>query len=167
MATTRYTFTPESAGFPTSAFAALTQIGTGTYARLVLAFDGATDEDAFWTFVAPQGLSGALSAVISYCMASAVTGTVRFEAKIEATTPGDTDDLDAAAHFGTTNSNGGTVPATTAGKMGQIEVTLTNADSIAAGDYCRLNIHRDADGTTGTDDVTTDLYVLAVELREA
>lgn len=162
MATTRLTLTPESAHFPLSNFPAFTSINQ----RPALAFDAATDETAYWTFVAPQGLSGALSLVVSYIMASATTGSVRFQGSVEAVTPGDATDLDAATSFDTANSAGGTVPGT-AGYLQQISITLTNADSIAAGDCVRVALNRDADGTSGTDDATGDCYVLAVEIREA
>lgn len=162
MATTRVSLTPESASFPLTNFAPLSTINE----RFCLMFDASTDETAYWTFVAPQGLSGALSLVVSYIMASATTGSVRFEGKVEAVTAGDATDLDAGTSFDATNSAGGTVPGT-AGYLQQITITLTNADSIAAGDYVRVSLNRDADGTTGTDDATGDCYVLAVELREA
>lgn len=162
MATTRFALTPEAAHFPSSNFAPLTVVN----GRPALAFDAATDETAYWTFVAPQGLSGALSLVVSYIMASATTGAVRFEGKVEAVTAADATDLDAGTSFDSTNSAGGTVPGT-AGYLQQITITLTNADSIAAGDLVRVSLNRDADGTTGTDDATGDCYVLAVEVREA
>jgi hypothetical protein len=47
-----------------------------------------------------------------------------------------------------------------------VSVTLTNADSIAAGDLVRISISRDADDGTN-DTATGDLYLLAAELREA
>lgn len=42
---------------------------------------------------------------------------------------------------------------------------MTNADSIAAGDYYRLSLNRDADNASDT--ATGDCYVLAVEVRDA
>lgn len=162
MATTRAVLTPESAHFPASNFAGFTTVN----GRPALAFDAATDETAYWTLAAPQGISGALSLVVSIIMASATTGSVRFQAAVEAVTAADATDLDAGTSFDTANSAGGTVPGT-AGYLQQVTITLTNADSIAAGDYVRIALNRDADGTSGTDDATGDCYVLAVELREA
>lgn len=159
---TRYAFTPESAHFPSSNFPQLIPVNN----RPALAFDAATDETCYWTGVAPQGLTGTMHAVISYIMASATTGSVRFQAQVEAITAADSTDLDSSTSFDTANSNGGTVPGT-AGFMQQIDVTLTNADSLAAADYFRLSINRDADGTSGTDDATGDLYLLSVEFRDA
>lgn len=134
--------------------------------RRFLAFDAATDESCDWTFIAPTGLTGTLTAVVTYRMASATSGSVRMEAIIEAISDGDTVDTDSASSFDSTNSNGATVPGT-AGYIDQLSITLTNADSIAAGDLCRLRFNRDANGTTGTDDATGDMQLLAIELRDA
>ena len=41
------------------------------------------------------------------------------------------------------------------------------ADSLAAADYFRLSLNRDADGSAITDSATGDAYILAIELRDA
>lgn len=159
---TRFVGTPLNAEFPATAFPQLIPINN----RPVLAYDAAADENAHWASIAPQGLTGAITVVITYIMASATSGAVRFQAALEAITDNDSTDLDAADSFDTDNSNGETVPAT-AGFPSQLSITMTNADSLAAADYYRLRVRRDADGTSGTDDATGDCYVLAVELRDA
>lgn len=159
---TRFVFVPEAVEFPSSNFPQILPVNN----RVVLAFDAATDETCYLKAVAPQGITGTLHAFVHYIMASATTGNVRFQAALEAITPGDATDLDAGTSFDTANSNGGAVPGT-AGFEQVIDITLTNADTIAAGDYFRLSLNRDADGTSGTDDATGDCYVLAVELRDA
>lgn len=162
MATTRAVLTPFSAEFPSSNFPGLTTVN----ARPALAFDASTQETAYWTLVAPQGLSGALSCVITYMMASATSGTVEFEVAVEAVTDGDSTDLDATTSFDTVNASGSVTVPGTAGYIDQASVTLTNADSIAAGDLIRISISRDADDGTN-DTATGDLYLLTAELREA
>lgn len=156
---TRLIALPESAHFPASNYAVLTIINR----RPVLAFDAATDETAYWTFVAPQGLTGTITAILYYMMASATTGNVYWQGALEAVTPGDALDLDAGSSFDTANSGNGAVPAT-AGYMQAITITLTNADSIAAGDLVRLSINRDADNAS--DNAGGDAYLLAVEVRD-
>lgn len=158
----RNSFLPGAAEPPASNHAPYNKINE----RPVLMFDATTDESAYWTFIAPQGITGTITVVITYMMASATSGACRWEALLECITDGDTTDLDATSSFDSTNSNGATVPGT-AGQIDQIAITMTNADSIAAGDYCRLLVRRDANGTTGTDDATGDAYLLAVELRDA
>lgn len=159
---TRYTFSPVKATFPSANSPALTAINL----RPVLAFDASTDETAYFdNNVAPEGLTGTITVTIHYVMASATSGSVRWQAALEAVTPGDATDLDATTSFDTSNSNGATVPGT-AGYLGTVAITMTNTDSIAAGDYFRLSINRDADGTSGTDDATGDAYLLVVELKD-
>jgi len=160
---TRFVFTPYAAEFPATNFPQLTLSNR----RPVLAYDAATDETAYWTFVAPQGLTGALTLVLTVAMASATSGTVGFQAQIEAITDADATDTDATTSFDAVNNSASTTVPATAGNIKQISITLTNADSIAAADYCRLSLNRDADGSAITDSATGDAYLLAAELRDA
>lgn len=160
---TRYVFGPLSAEFPASNFPQLTQINQ----RPVLAFDAATDETAYWTGIAPAGLTGTITLVVSYCMASATSSAVGIQAQIEAITDADATDLDATTSFDSVNNSASTTVPGTAGYIDQISITMTNADSLTAADYFRLSINRDADGSAITDSATGDLYLLAAELRDA
>lgn len=158
---TRFVGTPEAAHFPASNFPVLTLLNR----RPVLGFDASTSETAYWTFVAAQGWTGTITAVISYCMASATSGGVAFDVALEAVSSGDALDLDAATSFATVNAgNDGTVPGT-AGYMEQISITLTNDDSAAAGDLVRVSVARDV--ADGADTATGDCYLLAIEIRDA
>jgi hypothetical protein len=160
---TRAIFTPLAAEFPSSNFPQLLLVNQ----RPVLAYDASTDETAYWTGIAAQGLTGTLTAIITYIMQSATTGTVGFQVSLEAVSDGDATDLDAGTSFDSVNNSASTTVPGTAGYIDQISVTLTNADSIAAADYFRLSVNRDADGSAITDSATGDAYVLAVELRDA
>lgn len=126
--------------------------------RMVLVFTNSGTRQAIWTAVAAQGLTGTLTALINY-ITSVTTGSFTWAIEVEAIAEGDTVDLDAATSFDTANSAADTVPAT-AGYLAQHSITLTNADSIAAGDLVRVRLAR-TDTTTGT------AYVLAVEIRDA
>lgn len=161
---TRASLMPYSAEPYSTAFAALGLSDT-TRQRPVLLFDASTDENIQWTFIAPQGLTGTLTAVLTYIMASATTGNVIMAVSVEAVTDGDTLDLDAADSFDTANTSAATAVPGTAGHIDQLSITLTNADSIAAGDYVRVRVTRDADNASDT--ATGDLLLLAVELRDA
>lgn len=159
---TRYVFTPYSAEFPATAFPQLMSVN----ARPVLAFDASTAETCYWTAIAPVGLTGAITVVVHYMMASAVAGTIDFTGAIEAITPGDAVDLDAGTSIDTANAiTAPTVPGT-AGYESSFSITMTNADGIAAGDYFRLILVRDATDATN-DTATGDCYILAVEIRDA
>lgn len=160
---TRAVFTPNSAEFPSSNFPQLLLSNR----RPALAYDAATDETAYWTGIAPQGLTGTITLVVTYAMASATSGTVGLQAQLEAITDGDSTDTDATTSFDSVNNSASTTVPGTAGYIDQISITMTNADSLAAADYFRLSINRDADGSAITDSATGDLYLLAVELRDA
>lgn len=157
----RAVFGPMAAEFPSSNYPQLTLSNR----RPVLAFDAGTQETCWWTSSAPQGLTGTITAVITYAMANATTNLVEFEVSLEAISDGDAVDTDAADSFDTVNSSGGITVPGTAGHIDQVSVTLTNADSIAAGDYYRLKVSRDADDGTN-DTAAGDCYVLTVELRD-
>lgn len=153
-------FTPLSAEFPLSNAAGLGIDGQG---RPYLAFDTGTDEFAYWTFVAPQQISGALTLVITYRAASATSGTACFQSALEAISDGDAVDTDATSSFGADNTNSAVTVPGTAGYIDQFVIALTNDDGIAAGDYCRLRVNRDV----SADNASGDLQVLVVELRDA
>ncbi len=158
---TRFVGSPLSAEFPASNFPQLLLSNR----RPVLAFDASTSETAYWTLVAPQGLTGTITAVIYYAMASATTGGVAFDVALEAITSGDATDTDTATSFDTVNAgNDGTVPGT-AGYMEQLTITLANADSVAAADLVRVSVARDV--ADAADTATGDCYLLAVEIRDA
>lgn len=127
---------------------------------LQLVFDASTDEMCYWQTRMPPDYASAPVMKVQYKMASATSGAVRFEGRVAAVTPGDATDLDAEA-LATTNSAGDTVPST-AGYLKEASISLTNADSLTAGDFVIFSLRRDADGTTGTDDAAGDCEVLEV-----
>ena len=157
---TRAILTPEAAHYPATNFPALLLSNR----RPVLAFDASTSETAYWTFVAPQGMTGTWTAVISYAMASATTGGVAFDVAIEALSSGDAVDTDAATSFGTVNGGNDSGVPGTAGYMEQLSITLTNDDSIAAADLVRVSIARDV--ADAADTATGDCYLIACEIRD-
>lgn len=152
--------TPESAHFPASNFAA----SIASNARPALAYDAATDETAYWTLVGVQVLTTPLTLIITYAMATATSGNVVLAAQIEAITDTDTVNTSSATSFDTVNTSSATAVPGTAGYINQISITLTNNDSIAAADYVRLAIFRDANNASDT--ATGDLYLLVAELRD-
>ena len=158
---TRFVGTPLSAEFPASNYPQLTLVNR----RPALGYDATTSETAYWTFVAPQGLTGTITAVIYYAMASATTGGVAFDVALEAITTGDATDLDATTSFDTVNGGSDSTVPGTAGYMEQLTITLTNADSMAAADLVRVSVARDV--ADAADTATGDCYLLAIEIRDA
>jgi len=156
---TRAIFTPYSAEFPASNFPEISIINR----RPILGFDAATNETCYWTMAVPQGITGTMTFVISVMMASATTGDTDWDVAVEAVTSGDATDLDAGTSFDTINSTDNTTVPGTAGYLQQITVTLTNNDSLAAADYVRFSLTRDA----VSDTAAGDAYFLAGEFRDA
>lgn len=158
------TFFPADNEPPASAYATLDTRN----AHPTLDFDGSTDEEAVFTGVLPRNYAG--SGLTVYChvaFTSATSGSGRLQADIERMDASSLD-IDADGFTGSFQSTGVTAPGTS----GQIivgTITFTSGaqmDSLAAGEPFRLKIRRDADGTSGTDDIATDMELLAVEVKE-
>lgn len=130
---------------------------------MVLEFDAATDESAVFVGVIPEAasLGSGLKIRIHWMADTATSGTCRWGVQIERmNTDEDSDSFDTAATAGsTTNGTSGIITTT--------EITITTIDSVAAGEPYRLKVFRDADGTSGTDDMTGDAQLVAVEVRSA
>ena len=157
-------FTPESNEPPATAYATLDTRNS----HPTLDFDGATDEEAVFTGILPRNYAGGGLTVNTYwALTSATSGSFRVQADIERMDVSSLD-IDADSFTGTFQSAGGTAPGTS-GQFVQVAITFTSGaqmDSLTAGEPFRLKIRRDADGTSGTDDITTDAELLAVEVKE-
>ncbi len=153
---------PNSAEFPSANFPERTTIHA-TARRPILWFDETTAETCYWTIVAPTGFTGTMTAVVSFVMETATTGTFAVDISVEAITSLDAVDLDAAESFDTVNGAESGDVADTVGFMEQLSVTLTNQDSAAAADYLRIRLARDV----AEDNAADDAGVLLVELRDA
>ena len=133
----------------------------------VLDFDGSADEEAVFSGVLPAHYGGGgLTIETFWALTSATSGSLRVQAGIERIDLSGLDiDADSFAAF---QSAGGTAPGTS-GMVIKITVTMTSGaqmDGLLVGEVFRLKIRRDADGTSGTDDITTDAELLAVHIKE-
>lgn len=161
----RFVFTPESAQLPSSNFPSFKKDSQG---RSVLAFDASTSEEAYWVGIAPQnfvGVGGNCVVVVNFYTPSTTTTThnVVFVANVEA--PSSSEDLDAGSFFAQGISTTTTVPSVAgAYKQAIIELPSGNIDGLAAGNYFRLRIARDA--ANALDTAAGDAHVLAVEFRD-
>ena len=156
-------FEPKNNDPPVAAFATLDTRNS----HAVLDFDGTTDEEAVFPGVMPKNYAGGGLTVDHFIMmTSATSGTVRLQGAIERQDAGNLDlDADSFASF---NSAGGAVPGTS-GQIVVITITYASGaemDSLAQGESFRYKVRRDADGTSGTDDQTTDLELLRVHMKE-
>ena len=122
-------------------------------------FDDTTDEHIVTHFTCPANYVGSPVLRVKYKCLSATSGTVAWEARVMAYTPGDAADADADA-YAAVNAASETVPGT-AGYEDSIDITLTNADSLAAGDELNIALNRDV----SADSVTGDIEVRGCEFR--
>lgn len=132
-----------------------------------LDFDGSTDEEAVFTKIMPSNYGGGGVVVRTWWALTSVTsGDFRVQVGFERMDAALDIDADSFAAF---QSAGGVAPGTS-GFPVAVSVNFTNGaqmDSVVAGDLFRLKIHRDADGTSGTDNITTDAEFLGGEVLEA
>lgn len=127
---------------------------------LQAAFDASTEEQIMWAFRMPADYASAPVLRVQYKMTSATTGGVAFEGRLAAVSDGDAQDVDAKA-FAAANVGTATVPGT-AGHIDEVAVTMTNADSLAAGDFTVVYLNRDP--AHASDTATGDCEVIGVAL---
>lgn len=134
-------------------------------AHPVLDFDGSADEEAVFTAVMPAHYAGGGVTVKAHiAFTSAVSGTANVEVSFERITA-----LDIDADSFATMTDGSVTPNGTSGIETVLSINFANGaamDSVVAGDLFRLKIRRDADGTNGTDDITTDMELIGIEIVE-
>lgn len=129
---------------------------------LQIALDASIEEQVMWSFRMPADYSSAPVLKVQYKMASATSGNIVIEARIAAVTDGDAQDVDAKS-FGSANTSSATAVPGTAGHLDEISLTLTNADSLTAGDFVVLYLNRDA--ANASDTATGDMEIVACSLQ--
>ncbi len=131
--------------------------------RPAWAFDD-TDEEAIITAEVemPSQYTGSGLTAKLHLYTKTATDDARFDVFVEAKTPNSdtTPDMEAAASWDSANS--ATDTGGTAGYPLVLSITLTNADSVAAGDSVRFGVRRDcdhADDDTNGDWMLTGLTI--------
>lgn len=133
--------------------------------RPYYAFNQSTDELVLWTFRLPENYASApvLKVVWSGATSTTVTDTVFWRAEVMAMTA-DTDSVSIITDsFDTPNTASDDILGTTGARPQTVDLTLTNNDSMAAGDYVALRFGRDADNAS--DDLAEDAYLWALTLE--
>ena len=133
--------------------------------RSVLVFIDGADESAAVTRAVQmpqQYAAGALAAKLCIFTA-ATTGSVVWEVYVEAVTDADASDMDTGALFDSANSGTVAVPGT-AGYLDVFSITLTNKDSVAAGDLVRFLVRRNS--PSGSDDAAANAYLMWLAIEE-
>lgn len=166
MATSYLWLAPEEAVYLSSgtAYPQLLQTNGTNFPVTGLAYDAASDEAAFWKFALGDYGSGNLTLTIYWYADTATSGNVVWESQISAITANtDTQDVETDG-LATLNFVQDTHLGTTGQRVHSCDLTLSNLDSLAAGDLCHLRIARDANGTNATDDMTGDAILLGVQV---
>lgn len=134
--------------------------------RRVVALEDGANEYAVVTraTVMPQAYAGGTLTAYIYYIHGATSGSDVWEVYVEAVTDGDATDLDSTTSFDSVNTATVGVPAT-AGYLDVAAVTLTNKDSVAAGDLVRFLVRRDSDAAG--DDASGIAYIQTMEIRES
>ena len=149
----------QGAKLPTSN-AALIDAGEQNWRLL---FPDSTDYSCSWQFRMPQDYSTGLKAFIQYSTHTGTnSGKVAFEVGVFAVTPGDSEDINTAAVY-VVNSGNHTAP-TTVGILKEMAIGCTGADSLAANDYVRIKLARDADDAAN-DTLTGHVEVVSFTLE--
>ncbi len=128
---------------------------------LGLAFDASTREQVAWSFRMPIDYASTPAAKIQF-YAAATSGAVVFECRLAAITPGDSQIVADKVFASANTSSAATVPGT-AGYLAEVSLPLSNADSLAAGDWMVLYLARDA--AHASDTATGDVTVIGVSLE--
>lgn len=134
---------------------------------MVLEFDPTTDETIeFPGFMPRQYAGGGITVTVGWMGKTATTGTISLDVAFKSISD-DADDIDTKGFATSKNTN-----PTTASASGEVDYATisfsdgSEIDSIAAGEYFRIEIKRDADGTSSTDDMAGDMQLVFVELKE-
>src|SRR5262245_21207703 len=164
MATITHLLLPEEAQYLSSAFPQYLKTNGTNFPVSGLAYNDTTDEAAFWKFVATGYGSGNLTLTLFWYADTASSASVVWEAQIAAITP-DTDSQDVETDgLASLNFVQDTHLGTTGQRVHSCAITISNLDSLAAGDLVHLRIARDANGTSATDDMTGDAILIAATL---
>lgn len=129
---------------------------------LIASFDASTDEHLWWAFQMPANYaSGLLLKLLWYTNDTGASESCVWGCQIAAITESDADTpiehAKATAQTTTTDVN-----AAEANRLIQTSITISNDDSVSAGDLVFLLVYRDANN--GSDDLTSDANLVAVSL---
>jgi len=129
-----------------------------------LSFDSGTDESADFVGVLPRHYAGGGLTLTLHWASGATSGATVWNAAFRRIAD-DAEDVDTSHSY-----DFNAVTATTASAAGEVDyaaITFTNGadmDSLAVGELFNLRITRDADN--GSDNMTGDAYLIAIEIKE-
>lgn len=159
MATVYQPFDVSSGQFLSTNFPALVKNGTN-FPAMGLAYDAATAEAAFFFLKATTYGSGNVTVNFHWYADTASSGDVIWGVQLAAITPNtDTQDVETKS-LATANTATDTHLGTTGQRLHEIDVTVSNLDSLANNDAVWLRIYRDA--AAGGDTLTGDAILTSI-----
>ncbi len=167
MATVKVPLLPGPVSLKATAYAQF-KSSTGTNFPVdAWAFDGAVEEDIFVSAMLQNYGSGNLTLRLTWYADSTTSGDVIWGAAIAAITPDtDTQDVETKA-FATAQTVTDSHLGTTAQRVHQTTLTITNLDSVAANDVIWIRFYRDADAAGDTlNAVDANLLTLNLEYSD-
>jgi hypothetical protein len=160
VATITHELDPSSAILRSSAFPQLVQANGTNIPVRGLAFDASTEEACFFPFIATSYGSGNVTVNVYWYADTASSGDVIWGSALAAITANtDSQDIETDS-LATASTSTDTHLGTTGQRLHHIAVTISNLDSLAAGDYVALQVYRDADA--GGDTMTGDAILVAL-----
>ena len=163
MATVKQVFGPRDALFPASNPATFKAVAGSNFPVESLAFDATTEETCYFTFPALSYGSGNITVRINWYADTATAEDVVFGCSLAAITPNtDTQDIETDA-FATETTGTDAHLGTTGQRLHEMTVTVSNLDSVAAGDWCVLRLARKVGDAA--DDMTGDALVVLVTVE--
>lgn len=162
MATVRQYFEPTDAIPAASNFPTMDIVAGTNFPVRGLDFDAATDETCYIPFLAANYGSGNLTLTVYWYADTASSGDVVWGAQLAAITPNtDSQDIETKS-FATAQTVTDSHLGTTGQRLHSADITISNLDSIAAGDWGMLKFYRDADN--GSDTMSGDATVVGWQL---
>lgn len=164
MGTVRQYLPPEGAQYLSSAFPQFVKNNGTNFPVSGLAYDASSAETAYWKLEPVNYGSGNITCDVLWYADTSTTSThgVAWEVAIAAITPSsDTTNVETKA-FATAQSASTDLGSTDAQKLVKTTVTISNLDSVAAGDEVWLKVTRLV--SDGADDLTGDAVLTSVRL---
>lgn len=159
MATVSQQLDVGAAQFLATAFPALVKNGTN-FPVAGLAYDAAAVESAYFYVHATLYGSGNVTVNLHWYADTATSGDVVWGVQFAAITPNsDSQDVETKS-LATANTATDTHLGTTGQRLHDVDVTVSNLDSLAANDSLWLRVYRDA--TNGSDTMTGDAILTSV-----
>lgn len=165
MATSSFYLPPELAVFGSSSFPAFIKRDGSNFSLSGLAYDATTAESAYWKFNLPAYSSGNLTCDVLWYSDTSTTSThgVVWQVSIAAITPSvDTVNVETGKSLATAQQGTTDIGSANAKILLKTTVTISNLDSVAAGDEVFMKVTRLV--SDASDDMTGDAIMTSIRI---